>query len=343
MYSSNFIATPFFNGPVKATSAITAGILNRLATGGYPPARRFDKAEWDPSRDEKVAATTPSRWGAVGERQAARDPKPQWQPRPQTGCFLCAPVPLPAPAPTLAPAWPPFKPQCVASLPSKLETKRAGVQQFWYDRKALREEQYLLTESFNPFNPVNVALRAAEEVSRAAAARMVHRLTESALQARLAREVREREMERNVHEKETGPFETADVARRAAAEARFEEEWPVMETANGTYAPVVERTWASPTALTPSAGDFQDVLARSPWEEDARRPSPASRDTSSSWPTSSTVSAPSSCSCRDSESDCCPSTPERRELQVQLASEGPKSEGASQAASWVDISFADAD
>ncbi|KAL1941231.1 hypothetical protein VTO73DRAFT_7443 [Trametes versicolor] len=197
-YSTSF-ATSFASGTAKASSTTAETFFSVLATSLHQPRRAIDAPEWDPSRDEIVQPTAPGRWGAVGgELLASRDSAA----RPQTistpgrwGLAHFQPTVkhgLPAPDAPGAAAW------WASLVPLKHYAP--------IDRKKLREEAYQLTESFNPFNPSNIA--AGE-----------NRLQEEAKAAERARRCPREAMEELTEE--FNPFHRLDVAVIIAAEARF--------------------------------------------------------------------------------------------------------------------------
>ncbi|KAI0675777.1 hypothetical protein C8Q78DRAFT_988288 [Trametes maxima] len=206
----------------RTSSTTAAGILNRLATTTYQPKWKVEVAEWDPSQDEKVStpvrvpprnASSPrvltenasartkdsALWGAVGGEQRARRTKTAvgWPP-------------APAPAPYsggLAPAWPPFQTRAwAAPRPRVRETMIV-------DRKRMRDEAYALTESFNPFNPINIALREWKEQE----ARLMLRGEEECVLCNSPSPMEEWE----ALTESFNPFNPVNVQARADAEVRY--------------------------------------------------------------------------------------------------------------------------
>ncbi|OJT06706.1 hypothetical protein TRAPUB_2414 [Trametes pubescens] len=199
MQYNNSFASSFARGTAKASSTTAETLFSVLATNLHQPRRAIDAPEWDPSRDEVVRPTASCSWGAVGGEQFAKRDSAT---RPQTFATPGrwglanhqAPVKhgLPAPTEPWAAAW------WAGLVPLKQYTP--------IDRKQLREEAYQLTESFNPFSSINIAVREAGETD----------LKQETKTANRAKRCPREEMEELTEE--FNPFNPVNVAARAAAE-----------------------------------------------------------------------------------------------------------------------------
>ncbi|KAH9893409.1 hypothetical protein C8Q73DRAFT_666133 [Cubamyces lactineus] len=272
-----------FANTVAASSPATtaATLLSRLTTATYQSRRKAQAAEWDPSGDEIVEATKGSRWGAVGgeRRRALRTLVHQWPP------ILAKKAPSPVQIPSYPwtdPKWNPAPPK----------------------RKDWKEEQFRLTEACNPFNPVNVALRAAEEAKL----------------ERQSHSIPRNEDERDELTESCNPYNPVNVAARAAAEAHLkatdrqpepleslslvmselsvcmEESAPVTGVQSQTCILSEIRSMTTTSyAKRTSPAPFGETRTPSPRHREANA-SPASDghtdSTSSSWPTLASISPP---------------------------------------------------
>ncbi|KAI0333842.1 hypothetical protein GY45DRAFT_1431986 [Cubamyces sp. BRFM 1775] len=274
----------FTNTIAAGGSATTAAaLLSRLtgATATYHSRRKAHATEWDPSGDEIVEATECGRWGAVGgeRRRAQRTFVHQWPPL----LAKKAPNPVPIPSyPWTDPKWNPAPPK----------------------RRDWKEEQFRLTEACNPFNPMNVALRAAGDT-------------------KLKREMRGVPRDQDEWDELTeacNPFNPVNVAARAAAEAHVEatgrqpEPFESLSLVMGGLSVCMEepapelvaqsRARALADVQSTKATSFAKLAAPTPAVE-SRTPSPQvwgasaspvsdghSDTTSSSWPTLASISPP---------------------------------------------------
>ncbi|KAI9062494.1 hypothetical protein FKP32DRAFT_1593140 [Trametes sanguinea] len=159
-------------------SATAATLYTRGATTTHPMWRdpQIDAADWDPSKDEVVWPKEPRRWGAVGRERHARlnferAPlvKAEQAPTPQAAAsFYRDPLAelrgasgrlnMNAPFAFLDPLDP-----INVAIRAGQEARKAAAKarKELRDRKSTRGADELLTGSFNPFNPVNMAAQAA--------------------------------------------------------------------------------------------------------------------------------------------------------------------------------------
>ncbi|KAI0642217.1 hypothetical protein C8Q79DRAFT_929218 [Trametes meyenii] len=272
----------------RTSTTTAAGILSKLATATYQPKWKVEVAEWDPSQDEKVSTTASALWGAVGGEQRVRRTTTAvgWPPAPYSG--------------GVAPAWPPFKNYAwAASRPRGQETSAV-------DRKRMWDAAYIPLESFNPYDPFNIARREWKEeeeewVPRNSTSLMEEweALTESFnpfnpvnVQARADAEAKEREALVNTPSDEPDATEEESHAsirsrawQRAMARMRPEARRASVSASSIAEAQGEERTPSSKVddADAPGVGEGEGASLESDGGSDSTSSSCGSSNGSSPW------------------------------------------------------------